>query len=68
MRTVCAGACIKDRKIIEGTVANSMEICLMEDGTMFSPDEGASCKSSYTRSDGYLEQWGYALDTGWRSR
>ena len=41
-RPVYAGVCIKDRKIMEGSAANGMEICLKEDGTLFSPDEGTS--------------------------
>ena len=74
-RPVYAGVYIKDRKIMEGTAANGMEICLMEDGTLFSPDEGTSGEEllmqgvtdTWSCGDTLLIQDGEAVNVGIQS-
>ena len=74
-KPVYAGVCIKDRKIMEGTAANGMEICLMEDGTLFSPDEGTSGEEllmqgvtdTWSCGDTLLIQDGEAVNVGIQS-
>ena len=37
-RPVYAGTCIKNREVMEGSATNGLEICLMSNGVLFSPE------------------------------
>ena len=70
-----AGVCIKNRQVMEGTKTNGMEICLMSNGVLFSPDPGvdpqalieSDVKDSWSCGDTLLLQDGMAANVGIQS-
>ena len=70
-----AGVCIKDGKVMDGTVTNGMEICLMDNGVLFSPDSGVPAESlirsgvtdSWSCGDTLLIDNGQAVNTSIQS-
>ncbi len=71
-----AGCVIKDRRVMEGTKTNGMEICLMANGVLFSPDAGvdpyllvaSDTTDSWSCGDTLLINDGYAVNVGIQSQ
>lgn len=70
-----AGVCIKNGQVMEGTRTNGMEICLMNNGVLFSPDPGvdpqrlieSGVTDSWSCGDTLLINDGYAVNVGIQS-
>ena len=70
-----AGVCIKNRKVMDGSRTNGMEICLKEDGTLFSPPGGLSgedllamgVRDSWSCGDTLLIDGGRGVNNGIQS-
>ena len=71
-----AGVCIKNRQVMEGTRTNGMEICLMSNGVLFSPDAGvdperliaSGVTDSWSCGDTLLIDNGQAVNVGIQSQ
>ena len=74
-RPTYAGAVIKNRQVMEGTQTNGMEICLMSNGVLFSPDAGvdpyklvlSDVTDSWSCGDTLLIDDGKAVNVGIQS-
>ena len=70
-----AGICIKNRKVMDGSRTNGMEICLKDDGTLFSPPSGLTgdellamgVRDSWSCGDTLLISDGHGVNYGIQS-